>query len=77
MLIHQYDVLFHDEPGWLAKAHAVAARCREFSQFLSRARLDGAALGARLRARVAYHPSCHLLRGLGVRDAAAGRCCAR
>jgi L-lactate dehydrogenase complex protein LldE len=27
----------------------------------------GAALGARLSARVVYHPSCHLLRGLGVR----------
>jgi L-lactate dehydrogenase complex protein LldE len=27
----------------------------------------GADLAARLPARVAYHPSCHLLRGLGVR----------
>ena len=66
MLIHQYDVLFHDEPGWRAKAQAVQARCHEFSHFVYD-RLDGTTLGARLRARVAYHPSCHLLRGLGVR----------
>ena len=66
MLIHQYDVLFHDDPGWLAKAHAVQARCREFSRFVHD-RLDGTPLGAKLLARVAYHPSCHLLRGLGVR----------
>lgn len=67
MVIHQYEVLFHDEPEWRAKAHAVSARCREFSQFLVEI-LDGPELGARLLARVAYHPSCHLLRGLGVRD---------
>jgi L-lactate dehydrogenase complex protein LldE len=66
MVIHQYDILFHDEPGWLAKAQAVQARCREFSRFVYD-RLDGTTLGAKLRARVAYHPSCHLLRGLGVR----------
>lgn len=67
MLIHQYEVLFHDEPEWLDKAHAVSARCRELSQFLVEL-LPQADLGARLTARIAYHPSCHLLRGLGVRD---------
>ncbi len=70
MVIHQYEVLFRDEPEWRDKAHAVAERCRELSQFLvgewaqvpDRPRL-------RLPARIAYHPSCHLLRGLGVSDA--------
>src|SRR5262249_39580287 len=67
MLVHQYPLLFRDEPEWLPKAEAVAGRCREFSQFLVEAR--GAALpGAQLEASVAYHPSCHLLRGLGVRE---------
>jgi len=68
MLIHQYEVLFRDEPEWLERAHAVAARCRELSQFLAErwASMRGR---PRLAARVAYHPSCHLLRGLGVRDA--------
>jgi L-lactate dehydrogenase complex protein LldE len=68
MVIHQYEVLFRDEPEWLERAHAVGARCRELSQFLAE---EWPALPARprLAARVAYHPSCHLLRGLGVRDA--------
>lgn len=64
MLVHQYPVLFQDDPEWLAIARAVAARCREFSQFLGEIAPQGS--GGRLQARVAYHPSCHLLRGLGV-----------
>jgi L-lactate dehydrogenase complex protein LldE len=65
MLVHQYEALFEDEPETRAKAHAVAARCRELSQFLGErsARLPA----AKLQAKVAYHPSCHLLRGLGVK----------
>ncbi len=66
MVIHQYEVLFHDEPEWRAKAHAVAARSRELSQFLAEV-LEGEDLPFALPgARIAYHPSCHLLRGLGV-----------
>jgi L-lactate dehydrogenase complex protein LldE len=66
MLIHQYQQLFHDEPDWRAKAEAVSARCREFSRFVHDA-MGGRPLLAALAVRVAYHPSCHLLRGLGVR----------
>jgi L-lactate dehydrogenase complex protein LldE len=65
MLVHQYPVLFQDDPVWLEKARGVASRCREFSQFLGEVAPDG--VGGRLAATVAYHPSCHLLRGLGVR----------
>jgi L-lactate dehydrogenase complex protein LldE len=64
MLVHQYPVLFQDDPEWLAIARAVAARVREFSQFLSEVAPNG--VGGTLDTRVAYHPSCHLLRGLGV-----------
>jgi L-lactate dehydrogenase complex protein LldE len=64
MLVHQYPVLFQDDPEWLEIARAASARCREFSQFLGEIAPQGA--GGRLTARVAYHPSCHLLRGLGV-----------
>jgi L-lactate dehydrogenase complex protein LldE len=68
MLTHQYPLLFAGEPAYLAKAEAVAARCREFSVFLVDD-LGAADLGARLGGarRAAYHPSCHLLRGLGAR----------
>jgi L-lactate dehydrogenase complex protein LldE len=66
MLVHQYVELFHDDARNADRARAVAGRCREFSQFV--AEHGGAQLVARLTARVAYHPSCHLLRGLGIRN---------
>ena len=64
MMIHQYAALFVDDPHWRARAEAIAARCVEFSVFVSQhiERLQA----ARLSTTVAYHPSCHLLRGLGV-----------
>jgi len=65
MLVHQYPHLFDGHPPMREKAGRVAARCREFSQFL--AELAPAGVGGALAATIAYHPSCHLLRGLGVR----------
>lgn len=68
MLTHQYAMLFDGDPAYLEKSHALSERCYEFSMFL----VDvlgitdlGAHLGAPVKA--AYHPSCHLLRGLGAR----------
>src|SRR4051812_45819399 len=86
MITHQYHMLFQGdaqgnggEPAYLAKAHAIAERCHEFSVFLVDV-LGITDLGARLGAspaaasapsktplKAAYHPSCHLLRGLGVK----------
>jgi L-lactate dehydrogenase complex protein LldE len=66
MLIHQYAELFRDNARDAERTRQLAERCREFSQFV--AQHGGAELAARLATRVAYHPSCHLLRGLGVRD---------
>jgi len=65
MLVHQYVELFEGDPTASADARAVAARCREFSQFVSE--LGGIRGAIKTPARVAYHPSCHLMRGLGVR----------
>jgi L-lactate dehydrogenase complex protein LldE len=66
MLVHQYPELFRDDAAELERARRVSARCREFSQFL--AQTGRAESGGELHARIALHPSCHLLRGLGVRD---------
>jgi L-lactate dehydrogenase complex protein LldE len=66
MLVHQYAVLFEDDPAMVEIANRVAARCREFSQLLAEVAPEG--IGGALDARVAFHPSCHLLRGLGVRE---------
>ncbi len=66
MLVHQYAVLFDTDPVALEVARRVAARCREFSQFLAEVAPSG--VTGQLPVRVAFHPSCHLLRGLGVRE---------
>jgi len=65
MLVHQYIELFRDDASASAAARAVAVRCREFSQFV--AERGGIHAAITRPARVAYHPSCHLMRGLGVR----------
>jgi L-lactate dehydrogenase complex protein LldE len=66
MVVHQYAELFRDEPALLETARGVSSRCREFSQFVREAAPAG--VGGKLAATVAFHPSCHLLRGMGVRD---------
>jgi L-lactate dehydrogenase complex protein LldE len=48
-------------------AEEVAARTFEFTQFLVR-ELKVTNVGARFPHKVTYHASCHLLRGLGVRE---------
>ncbi|HKB11109.1 MAG TPA: (Fe-S)-binding protein [Vicinamibacterales bacterium] len=78
MLVHQNAELFRDDPAMAATARDVAGRCREFSQFVAGRRGLGskragpptqipASAAAPAKTRVAYHPSCHLLRGLRVR----------
>ena len=63
MLIHQYHALFDSEPRWRDRAAKVASRCHEFSAFV--AKHARGPLGE-LPASVAYHPACHLARGLGI-----------
>lgn len=65
MIRHGYAELFADDPRWLARAQALAARTFEFTEYLVD-RLGVTDVGARWPGRLAYHPSCHLLRGLGV-----------
>jgi L-lactate dehydrogenase complex protein LldE len=65
MIRHGYPELFAQDPDWGPRARAVAERVHELSQFL----VDVARVinfGAVHEGAVAYHPSCHLLRGLGV-----------
>jgi L-lactate dehydrogenase complex protein LldE len=68
MIVHQYEVLFHGQPDWRQRAHAVSLRTRELSQLLFESRPAAPAAPPPGAPRVAYHPSCHLLRGLRVRD---------
>ena len=65
MLVHHYSELFKDDPAYGPKAKALAGRVYEFSQYVVD-RLGIEEVGARFEGKVAYHPSCHLLRGLGI-----------
>ncbi|MGQ0570260.1 MAG: heterodisulfide reductase-related iron-sulfur binding cluster, partial [Armatimonadota bacterium] len=67
MVREWYPHLFRDTPALAARAQAVAHRTYELSEYLVRV-LNTTDLGARFQAVVAYHASCHGLRGLGLRD---------
>lgn len=65
MLVHHYPELFAADPVYGPRAEQIAARTYEFSQFLVEV-LGVTDLHARFAGRVAYHPSCHLARGMGI-----------
>jgi L-lactate dehydrogenase complex protein LldE len=81
MIVHRYPELLADDAMYGPKATALAARTYEFSQFL--VDVLGVALPeAPTGPAIAYHASCHGLRGLGLREqprrllraVAGGRC---
>lgn len=65
MMVHHYAHLLKDDPLYGPKAKALSGRVYEFSQYLVD-ELGMTDLGARHNGKVAYHSSCHLLRGLGL-----------
>lgn len=62
---HGYLELFADDPEWLRRAQALAARTYEFSEYLVDV-LGVSDVGAKLPGKMTYHASCHLLREIGV-----------
>ena len=67
MVRHHYRELFAKEPRLLARAERVGAKTFEFTEFLVDV-LGVTDVGASWHGDVTYHDSCHLLRGLGVKD---------
>jgi L-lactate dehydrogenase complex protein LldE len=67
MVRHHYPGLFASGSPEQARAEAVGQRTFEFTQFLVHV-LKAHDVGAAFPHRVTYHASCHLLRGLGVRE---------
>lgn len=65
MIRHGYSELFANDPLWLNRAHALAERSYEFTEYMVDI-LGITDVGARYSGTLTYHPSCHLLRGLGV-----------
>lgn len=64
-LRHNYAELFADDPIWLPRAQALAARTYEFTEYLVD-QLGVTDVGARWDGALTYHASCHLNRGIGV-----------
>jgi len=67
MVRHHYPQLFPTGTSEGTLARQVAARTFEFTEFLVK-ELKVIDVGARFPHKVTYHASCHLLRGLGVRE---------
>jgi L-lactate dehydrogenase complex protein LldE len=67
MIVHHYPDLLAEDAKYCRIAESVAARTYEFTQYLVR-ELGVAHFPAQRRERVTYHASCHLLRGLGIKD---------
>jgi L-lactate dehydrogenase complex protein LldE len=65
MMRTSYLELFKDDPAWLERAKALAKRTFEFTEYLVDVRGIND-LSACWPGKITYHPSCHLLRGLGV-----------
>jgi L-lactate dehydrogenase complex protein LldE len=64
---HRYPELFPAGTPEHEAALEAAERTFEFTEFLTRV-LKVTDVGARFPHRVTYHASCHILRGLGLRD---------
>lgn len=65
MVKYGYQELFADDPNWLDRAKKLAARTYEFTQYLVDV-LEITDINASYEGQLTYHPSCHLLRDLGV-----------
>jgi L-lactate dehydrogenase complex protein LldE len=65
MIVHQYPRLFAGDDTWGPRAAEVAGRTYELGQFLVDV-LGVADVGAVGEGSIAYHASCHGLRGLGL-----------
>lgn len=67
MVRHYYPELFKDDPEWHRKSVALAKKTYEFSEFLVRV-LGVTELASKLEGTCTYHHSCHMARGLGVKE---------
>jgi len=68
MITQEYPHLFQDDPALHERAVRLGRKTYEFSDFLVRV-LGREDVGAHFPGTATYHPSCHLLRGLGITDA--------
>jgi L-lactate dehydrogenase complex protein LldE len=66
MIRNEYVHLFEDDPLWQRAAQMLAAKTYELGEFLTA--FGELALDDTPKEDVTYHDSCHMCRGLGLRD---------
>lgn len=67
-MLKDYPDVFKGDPIWEPRAQALADKTYEFTQFIVDV-LNKENVGAKLKGRATYHPSCHMTRILGVKEA--------
>jgi L-lactate dehydrogenase complex protein LldE len=67
MIRHYYPELLRNEPEWQEKAEALANKTYEFSEFIIKV-LQAKEVTAAFQGKATYHHSCHMSRGLGVKQ---------
>ncbi len=67
MIRKEFSELFREDTPWQQRAQALASQTYELSEFLVDV-LGHTEFQASFYGRIAYHPSCHLMRGLGVQS---------
>jgi len=65
--VKEYPQLFKGDPVWEPQAKELADKIWEITDFIVNV-LDVTDIGAKLKGRAAYHPSCHMTRLLGVKE---------
>lgn len=67
-MIREYPKVFKGDPKWEQPAKELAAKTYELTQFIVDV-LGVTDVGSTFKGKVTYHPSCHMTRILGVKDA--------
>lgn len=67
-MLKEYARIFKDDPEWCKRAEDLAGKSYELTQFLVDV-LELTNVGSTFKGKVTYHPSCHMTRLLGVKDA--------
>lgn len=67
-MLREYSKVFHDDQEWKERAEALYEKTYELTQFLVDV-LGVRDVGSTFQGTATYHPSCHMTRLLGVKDA--------
>ncbi|MFG6120025.1 (Fe-S)-binding protein [Thalassobacillus sp. B23F22_16] len=67
-MLHEYPHIFKGDPEWEEAANDLAGKSYELTQFLVDI-MGVTDVGSKFKGTVTYHPSCHMTRLLGVKDA--------